>query len=63
MFYLVCAWYSYYPESGLGNIQFATTNYMVAKEMLLRLETENKYDYYELYESTELNWIDDVVSL
>lgn len=55
-FYLICAWYFYYPDSGIGNIKGVVIgDYEQAKNALDDYKKENPYyDRYEIYHSNEL---------
>lgn len=56
MFYLICAWYDYYPESGIGNIKYLTYSEEKAIEKCQELKAKG-YDRVDWYESSDLELI------
>ena len=63
-FYMVCAWDQHYPHGGLGNIKAVFDNLLSAEQYLEKLQNVPEQDrwklrdYYEIYSSGELPWMD-----
>lgn len=56
-FWIVCAWYHYYPCGGVDNIIGVFIDKDIAEEFLEMKKKEGHADCYEIYSSNELPWM------
>lgn len=55
--YFVCAWATYYPNSGLGNIVLVTNSLDVAEDKMKEIRADKYFtDNLRIYRSCELEW-------